>query len=123
MTAHPHTIAPGQPLAAARKLMLDHGVRHLPVLDGGRVAGLLSERDLLLVESMPGVDPKGVPVSEAMVEAVFTAAPDAPVAEVVDEMLERKLGSAVIVDQERVVGVFTAVDALRVLRDLLARGA
>jgi CBS domain-containing protein len=43
------------------------------------------------------------------------------VAEVVETMIERKLGSAVVTEDDRVVGVFTTIDALRALRDLLGR--
>lgn len=120
MTPGPHTIARNRSLSAARLVMLDEGVRHLPVLESGRVVGVLSERDLLLVESLPGVNPTDVRVEEAMVEDVFTAGPDAPLVAVVRTMIARKLGSAVIIDDDgRVVGVFTTVDALRALRDLL----
>ncbi len=121
MTPGPHTISPTQPLSAARRLMLDLGVRHLPVLEGGRIVGLISERDLLLVESLPGVNPTDVRVEEAMVQNVFTTGPDRPVAEVVETMIDLKLGSAVVVEGERVVGVFTTIDALRALRDQLVR--
>ena len=96
MTDSPHTIGPTRSLAVARRMMLDHGIRHLPVLDGGKIVGLLSERDLLLVESLPGVNPTDVRVEEAMVQNVFTVEPDAPVGEVVETMIERKLGSAVV---------------------------
>jgi acetoin utilization protein AcuB len=121
MTASPHTISPNQPLTVARTAMQSHEIRHLPVLDGGRIVGLISERDLLLVESVPGVNPTNVRVEEAMVQDVFTATPDEPVADVVETMVRRKLGSAVVVDGERVVGVFTTTDALRALTSLLAR--
>jgi acetoin utilization protein AcuB len=121
MTASPHTISPSQPLTIARKTMHNHEIRHLPVLDGGRIVGLISERDLLLVESLPGVNPTDVRVEEAMVQDVFTAAPDEPLAEVVATMVQRKLGSAVVMDGERVVGVFTTIDALRALTSLLER--
>src|SRR5688500_14550931 len=96
MTASPHTISPRQPLTIARRTMLEHHVRHLPVLDGGRIVGLVSDRDLLLVESLPGVNPTDVRVEEAMVQNVFTAAPDEPIAEIAQTMVERKLGSAVV---------------------------
>jgi acetoin utilization protein AcuB len=119
MTASPHTIARSQPLAVARRLMREHSIRHLPVLDGGSVVGLISERDLLLVETLPGVNPTDVRVEEAMVQELFTATPDTPVADVVGTMIERKLGSAVIVEADRVVGVFTTIDALRALHALL----
>jgi len=101
--------------------MHDNHVRHLPVLDGGRVVGLLSERDLYLVESLPGVNPTNVRVEEAMVENVFIVEPDAPVGEVVQTMIDRKFGSAVISENDRVVGVFTTIDALRALHELLEK--
>jgi acetoin utilization protein AcuB len=120
MSASPLTISAQRSLAAAESLMRQHGIRHLPVLDGGKVVGLLSERDLLLVESMPQVNPTVVRVEEAMVQNVFQACPDDPVGEVAETMIERKLGSAVVVDGAKVVGVFTTIDALRSLRDLLS---
>lgn len=119
MTPAPHTIGRARSLAAARQMMLEHRVRHLPVLDAGRIAGVLSERDLFLVESLPGVNPTDVRVEEAMVENVFTVAPDAPIGEVVETMIERKLGSAVVSEGEHVVGVFTTIDALQALHELL----
>ena len=119
MTDSPHTVGPTRSLAVARKIMLDHGVRHLPVLDGGAIVGLLSERDLLLVESLPGVNPTDVRVEEAMVQNVFTVEPETPIGEVVETMIERKLGSAVVTEGEQVIGVFTTIDALRALHELL----
>ena len=102
-------------------MMLDQGIRHLPVLDGGKIVGLLSERDLLLVESLPGVNPTDVRVEEAMVQNVFIVEPETPVGEVVETMIERKLGTAVVTEGERVIGVFTTIDALRALHELLER--
>ena len=121
MTPGPLTIGGEQSLAVARKLMLDHHVRHLPVLAGGRICGLLSERDLLLVESLPGVDPRDVRVEEAMVQSVYTAPPDAPIAEVIGNMIAHKMGSVVVVDGDHVVGVFTTTDALSAYHELLEK--
>lgn len=119
MTPAPFTIGPKQSLTTARQLMLEQGVRHLPVLDGGRLAGLLSERDLLLVESMPSVNPTVVRVEEAMAQDVFAVGPDEPVADVAGTMVDRKIGSAVVMEDQHVVGVFTTIDALQALRGLL----
>jgi acetoin utilization protein AcuB len=121
MTPAPHTIGRTRSLAAARQMMLEHRVRHLPVLDGGRIVGVLSERDLFLVESLPGVNPTDVRVEEAMVENVFTVEPNAPIGEVVETMIERKLGSAVVSEGEHVVGVFTTIDALQAFHELLEK--
>jgi acetoin utilization protein AcuB len=120
MTPMPCTIGPTRSLAAARKAMLDHGIRHLPVLDGGRVVGVLSERDLFLVESVPEVNPTVVRVEEAMVASPYVVPPDATVAEVVDTMIDLKIGSAVVAQGDQVAGVFTTIDALRALSDMLA---
>jgi acetoin utilization protein AcuB len=120
MSPAPTTIGRGATLAEARQAMLGHAIRHLPVLDGGRVVGMLSERDLLLVESLPGLRPEDVKVEEAMVPDPFMVPPDAPVADVIERMIQGKLGSALVGERDRVEGVFTTIDALRALSDLLA---
>jgi acetoin utilization protein AcuB len=120
MTPTPHTLGKEQSLAMAARLMREHGVRHLPVLDGGQLVGLLSERDVYLVESLPGSKPTEVRAEEAMVSDVLTTAPDAPLAEVVEEMVERKAGSAVVMEGPLVIGVLTTIDAMKALLDRLA---
>jgi acetoin utilization protein AcuB len=121
MTAAPHTVGPSSSLSKAIKIMRDHKVRHLPVVDRDRVIGILSQRDILIMESLPGVDPTEVRVDEAMVRDVLTAEPRTPVGDVVETMIERKLGSTVIAADAHVLGVFTTTDAFRALRDLLER--
>ena len=115
MTPSPFTVGRESSLAAARHIMRKHLVRHLPVLHGGRIEGVLSERDLLFLESIPGVNPTVVRVEEAMVQDVFTVSPETPIGEAIETMIERKLGSAIVCEDERVLGVFTTVDALRAL--------
>jgi acetoin utilization protein AcuB len=119
MTPGPHSVGQEQPLAQAHKLMRDHHIRHLPVLHGGKLVGVLSDRDLHLIESLRDVDPEKVTVEEAMSEVVYTVAPKAPLDEVVREMAQHKYGCAVVQDNGKVVGVFTTVDAMRAFADLL----
>ena len=121
MTPAPQAIGPTSSLATARRLMVQHHVGLLLVLDGARIVGQLSERDLFLVESLPGVNPTDVRVEEAMVQNVFTVGPDTPIGEVVETMIERKVGSAAVCEDQQVVGVFTTIDALRVLHETLGR--
>lgn len=121
MTPSPRTIARTSTVAAARRLMRDHQVRHLPVLDGGHIAGLLSERDLLLIESLPGVDPNTLRVEEAMVTDVFTVSADDAIGEVIENMIDQKVGSAVVCHGSDVIGIFTTIDALRALHRTLER--
>ena len=119
MTATPHTIGIAQTLAVAHKMMREHQIRHLPVLDGGRLMGVVSDRDLKLIESLKDVDPEEVLVGEAMSDEPYCVGPLASLEETVREMARRKLGSAVVMDGERVVGIFTAVDGLQTLAWLL----
>lgn len=119
MTKAPHTIGHHQTLATAHRLMEEHAIRHLPVLESGKLAGILSQRDLYFIETLANTDPKRVLVSEAMTQEVFAIAPRSSVRKVAAEMAEHKYGCAVVLDRDRVVGVFTAVDALRALSALL----
>lgn len=120
MTRSPALIGADQPLTLAHQLMRKKRVRHLPVLSGGRLVGIVSQRDLHLVETLQDVEASEVRVDEAMSSDVYCVAGDAPLRSVAREMAKRKLGSAVIVQGTKVVGVFTTVDALRALDQALS---
>jgi acetoin utilization protein AcuB len=121
MTPCPHTIQPNRSLTAATKVMRENQIRHLPVIERGRVIGVISQRDVLIMETLPGVNPTDVRVEEAMVSEVYTVEPETPLAEAIDTMIERRVGSAIVCEGDDVVGVFTTVDALGALRQLLRR--
>jgi acetoin utilization protein AcuB len=118
MTAVPHTIGRRQSLAQAQEKMRTCGVRHLPVVEGGRLAGVLSQRDAYFVEKLAGVDPGAVAVEEAMSVDVYAVPAERPLSEVATMMADHKYGCAVIIEGHRVIGVFTMVDALRALASL-----
>ncbi len=119
MTPSPHSIGAEQSLLRARKVMQEHLIRHLPVLHGGRLVGVVTDRDVHLVESMGDVDPRLVTVSDAMSTEVYSVTPETPLEDVVAEMAEHKYGSAIVMRDHEVVGIFTTVDACRALRSLL----
>jgi acetoin utilization protein AcuB len=112
MTTAPHTIEPARPLAEAHRLMRTHGIRHLPVVEGEALVGLVSRSDLHLFETLDGIDAEVIPVREAMMTPVYSVAPDRKVRDVAMHMAQHKYGSAVVVDVGKVVGIFTAVDGL-----------
>lgn len=100
-------------------MMREHGVRHLPVLRSGRLVGVLTQRDLYFVESIAGVDVDIDQVTDAMTNDVYVVAPNATLREVARVMGERRFGCAVVMEGERVLGIFTVTDALRHIADAL----
>ncbi len=119
MTTNPHSIGKDQTLAAAEKMMHQYGIRHLPVLDGGKLLGIISDRDIKFLETFKDVDPTKVTLDSMYIEKVFCAEPDARLDEVCDVMAENKYGSTVIMSNDKLVGIFTWVDALRAMSELL----
>ncbi|MFY0571289.1 CBS domain-containing protein [Archangium lansingense] len=119
MTRTVHTIGTQSPLAEAHRIMNEHAIRHLPVLEGGKLVGVVSMRDLHLIETLKGVDPKEVPVEEAMAQDAYTVPPGTALLEVARTMAMHKYGSAVVAREGRVEGIFTTIDAMKALETLL----
>lgn len=118
MTATPHTVQKNFPLNAAAIFMRDYRIRHLPVLDGGRLVGILTDRDIKLASSLNR--PENFMVEEVMTPDPFAVKPEDSLDQVVFQMAEHKYGCAVIVETfGKVVGIFTATDGLRVLGEIL----
>jgi acetoin utilization protein AcuB len=119
MTTQPHSIGIDQPMVMAHRMMREHSIRHLPVLAGGKIVGVLSDRDLHLIETLKDVNPEVVTVEDAMTPKPYTVSPDSPLDEVVREMAANKYGCAVVMDANHLVGIFTTVDACRSFAELL----
>jgi acetoin utilization protein AcuB len=123
MTIAPATIAADASLGEAVTTMRAARVRHLPVLDAGRLVGIVSDRDLELLTSLraEAVSPPPLTVRDAMTTQIYTVREDAPMVDVVARMAEGRLGSAIVTRGDRIVGIFTTVDALLALREQLDR--
>ena len=119
MSTSPHTVRPDLTLADAAAVMREHNIRHLPVLNGGALVGVLSIRDIHLIETLKAVDPAKRKVEDAMTQEVYVVSPDSPLDEVVDELAAKKYGSAIVEQNGKVVGIFTVIDALQALSELL----
>jgi acetoin utilization protein AcuB len=119
MTTQPHSIGQEQTMAMAHVVMREHRIRHLPVLTGGKLAGVLSDRDLSLLETLSDVDPKKVLVEEAMTANAYAVEPDTALDEVVATMAEHKYGCAIVMQNNKLVGIFTTVDACRAFAEML----
>lgn len=121
MTPSPLTVGRRQPLALAHRIMRANHIRHLPVLDGGKLVGIVTERDLHLLETLKDVDLDTVTVEEAMSAEPWVVERSTPVADAVAHMAEHKIGAAIVVEGGKVVGVFTTIDALELLATILKR--
>jgi acetoin utilization protein AcuB len=119
MTRAQFFAAPEESVITAYERMLEHDVRHLPVLRGEKLVGLLFKSDLKLVEALSREVLRPVQVQSVMVTEYYTVAPDEALDVAAREMSKRKWGSALVIDQGKVVGVFTTTDALRALSDSL----
>jgi acetoin utilization protein AcuB len=115
MTPVPHTVGSEQTITFAQKLMEKHGIRHLPVLHGGELYGIVSDRDLGLIAGLNEVNPDKTTVEEAMTQEAYTVSKDTPLFTVLEQMLEHKYGSSIIVEGIKIIGIFTTHDALKLL--------
>ncbi len=115
MSAVPYRVSIGERVARVHEIMRDHRIHHLPVMDGVQVVGLVSEHDLHLMETLPDVSPRAVPVEDAMTPEPYRVAPSTALAEVATGMARRHADAAVVMDGDALVGIFTTSDALRAL--------
>ena len=123
MTPFPHWIDADEPLLAARDMMQELHVRHLPVKDRGELVSVVTDRDVKFV-----LDPQlGLPPREAMrvrdicVFDVYIVDLEKPLFDVLETMAERRIGSALITRNGTLCGIFTATDACRAYGQYLRR--
>ncbi len=119
MTYVPKSIDVDQTVAQAYELMRKLHLHHLPVLKEGKLVGILTERDINLFLGFKDVDATKVSVQAAYTPHPFITAPTTPLNEVVNTMAEKRFGCALIVDNNKLVGIFTEVDAYKALSELL----
>lgn len=99
-------------------LMSERGIRHVPVVKDGRPIGIISDRDLRLISTLEIKNPPLV--GDFMVKEPFCVQLGTSIDQVAFEMSTRKIGSALVVDQEgRLDGIFTSTDGLNALIEVV----
>lgn len=116
MTPGAYVVAAHDKVSQAKRLMQEHGIRHLPVMRDGTVAGIVSDRDLSQAQAF---GPRSLMVEDAMTGNPYTVAPGAMLNVVARAMVKRKCGSAIVMDRNGVVGILTTTDAMQALADVL----
>jgi acetoin utilization protein AcuB len=119
MTPAPHFAAPEEKLSHAKSLMQEYGIRHLPVLHGGKLVGILTDGDVNFVHMLAVALSDSLTVEDMMRPKPYTVSTDAPLQQGARNMAERKVDVAIVVDHGVIAGVFTTTDALNALADVL----
>src|SRR5512146_1494806 len=128
MTPDPVTITQRNAIRTAINLMREGGFRRLPVVDRGRLVGIITDRDLRRAANSPYVVREKwydnfvldhIEVGACMTPDPLTIAPDVPVAEAARLIRERKIGGLPVVQDGQLVGIVTETDLLDCLIALL----
>ena len=123
MTPTPATIAVDATLTQAQALMHRLGVNHLPVMAGTLVESVISARDIerFTLPAHPISQDEDVLVSDIAPTRTFAADVADPLHRVVALTAERHVGAVIVLNQGELAGIFTEIDAFRVLANLLDR--
>jgi acetoin utilization protein AcuB len=135
MKPHVHAVKPLDSIQHAREIMESHRVNQLPVVVGGRLVGIVTDRDLR--EAFPSVfasgsfakprqksplaDPSQITVEMVMTSNVLTLGPHDSIVEAARLMRRERMGAIPIVDSNRLVGILTRSDVLDAFVALVER--
>src|SRR5438093_9566200 len=112
MSSPAHTVTPDTLTGEAVALLRHHRIRHLPVTEGERVVGVVTDRDLR------GVAPD-IPVSVVMSRPVLVVGPRTGIDRAARFLFDRRIGCLPVVEDGRLVGILTQTDAVAALVEVL----
>lgn len=130
MTKNPVTARADASIGEVLELLYELDARHLPIIDDGQLAGIVSDRDLrtYAVPKLSAFDDEAAadaakaletPISEVMSGDVLSVEAETEVSEVIDLMLEQKVGAIPVIDRNSLglIGIVSYVDILRAVQD------
>ena len=112
MTPFPWKVRLDDSLSHATAVMRERNIRHLPVTDGDQLVGIVTERDIGLVENAvrDSGERASLTVRDACGLDAYVVDLSAPLDRVLAEMAERHIGSALVVKRGKLAGIFTSSD-------------
>ena len=122
MTPDPDIVTPGTSLHTAIVMMNEGGYRHLPVMENGRLTGIITNRDLRLALDSPLVNKDTADriqllqdhtVAECMTADPMTVTPHTPIYKVAEILSLNKIGALPVIEYDQLVGIITVSDLLR----------
>jgi acetoin utilization protein AcuB len=124
MTRNPIVAAPNLTIKAAWRLLQERRIRHLPVVEGGKLVGIVTDRDLRRVLPSPATSLEihelnylldKITVAEVMTKDVITTTPFALIPDVARTLLRNRIGALPVVEGGTLVGVISQTDVLEAL--------
>ena len=124
MTKNPITAESDTLVLEAQKIMREHNIRRLPIVDKGKLTGIVTQHDLLAASPSPATSLSiyelnyllsKMKVKEIMKKNPVTVGPDTPFEEALRIGQEKKIGSFPVVENGKLVGIATESDIVRVL--------
>jgi len=112
MSSPVHTVGPAACVAQAAEIMRRHRIRHLPVSEGDRVVGVVTDRDLQDMGSE-------VPVATIMSRPVLVVSPRTAVDKAARLLFDRRIGCLPVIEDGKLVGIVTQTDAVAALVDVV----
>ncbi|MCP3986701.1 MAG: CBS domain-containing protein [bacterium] len=121
MTPFPYFAQADDDLVRVRQLMDEHGVHHVPVKQDARLVGVISRRDVdrLVNPALPTAGWERIHAEQVMTRDPYVVGIDSPLADVLDVLVERSIGTALVAKEGRLAGILTLTDVCRVLAGLL----
>lgn len=119
MTIIPYFTDAFDTLKKAQQIMNIYGIRHLPVLENKKVVGIISDRDIKMALSHSSKTIEELLVRDAHTPNPYTVDPETPLKKIAQEMAKMHYGSVLVMDGDNLVGIFTTVDACRVLAETI----
>lgn len=118
MTKNPHSIGLEQTALSAKELMTKFSFHHLPVKNAGKLVGFVSHRDIEHALAFERKSDTDLTVEDVYFEDVYSVTSDTPLSEVSKTLAKKHYGCALVVDNNELIGIFTCIDACKVLSEL-----
>lgn len=120
MTSNPRTVEPSTPLIEAAQVMRDADVGPVPIVEGDRLAGMLTDRDIVVRAIAEGKDPQSTTVGEIASRDLVTIDPDQSLDEAARLMARHQVRRLPVVEEDgRLVGMIAQADIAQIGDDSL----